>query len=399
MSWEIMEPKLKEIEADMTSKTPRAKKSRSSDKSALSAVIYPPSPIPLGLRLKMMKTFWNSSQNSHCFFDRDLRLIDLNTIALKRLKTKKLSAIGRHILELFPYLEGSERYQKYEEVVRTGKPFSIKEVPYPHNPSRRISIYAFRINGGMGLIASDESLSCRVKSELKTTIERLENLSAHNLALREEESRRIAREIHDEMSPTLTTLKMDLYWLLAKAGDGVPPPPAFHKRIAEMTNLIDISIASIRKVCSELRPALLDDLGLFDAIEWQVQESQKRYPLRCRLDIDCNGTKFDPDLSLCIFRIFQEGYTNILRHAQATKASVSLRHIPSENAVVLKIRDNGRGIRPEEVADPKSFGLIGMRERLRPYQGRMSLRGTPGKGTTLAISIPAPAKSNPNGQR
>jgi len=399
MSWQIMEPELKEFEADMPTKTPRVNKRRSSGKSALSAVTYPPSRIPLGLRLKMLKTFWNSSRSSLCFFDRDLRLIDLNKMALKRMKKAKRAVIGRHILELFPYLEGSERYQKYQEVVRTGKPFNVKEIPYPHKPGLHFSIYAFRINGGMGLIASDESLSCRVKSELKTTIELLENLSAHNLALREEEARRIAREIHDEMSPVLTTLKMDLYWLLSKAGNGDPLPPAFHDRIAEMTDLIDRSIASIRKVCSELRPALLDDLGLFDAIEWQVQESQKRHPVQCRLSIDCNGAKFDPDLSLCIFRIFQEGYTNILRHAQATKASVILRQNPSENAVVLKIRDNGRGIRPEEVADPRSFGLIGMRERLRPYKGRMSIRGTPGKGTTLTISIPAPANSSQNGQR
>lgn len=383
----------------MMSTAPKAKQSRASVRGALSAAASLPSRIPQGLRLKMMKAFWNATQNSLYFFDRDLRLIDLNPKALKRAKTKKSSSVGRHILEFFPYLEGSEHYEKCQEILRTGKPFSVKEVASSHDGGPVFSIYAFRVNGGVGLIASDESLSCRVKSELKTTIERLENLSAHNLTLREEESRRIAREIHDEMSPLLTTLKMDLYWLLAKAGNGVPPPPAVHQRIAEMTDLIDRSIESIRKVCSELRPALLDNLGLFDAIEWQVQESQKRYPVRCRLSIDCNGTRFDPDLSLCIFRVFQEGYTNILRHARATKVSVSLRHILSGKAVVLKIRDNGRGIRPEEIADPKSFGLIGMRERLRPYKGRMSLRGTPDKGTTLTISIPAPAKSSQNGQR
>jgi len=347
----------------------------------------------------MMKAFWNASQDSLYFFDRDLRLIDVNPQALKRIGTKKSSVLGRNILALFPYLEGSEHYGKCQEILRTGKPFSVQDIASPDDGSRVFSIYAFRVNGGVGVIVSDESLSCGVKSELKTTIERLENLSAHNLALREEESRRIAREIHDEMSPLLTTLKMDLYWLLEKAGNGVPPPSAVHQRIAEMTDLIDRSIESIRKVCSELRPALLDNLGLFDAIEWQVQESQKRYPVRCRLNIGCNGTRFDPDLSLCIFRVFQEGYTNVLRHARATKISISLRHISSEKAVVLKIRDNGRGIRPEEVADPKSFGLIGMRERLRPYKGRMSLRGTPDKGTTLTISIPTPAKSSQNGQR
>jgi len=381
------------------STAPQAKQRCASDRRALSAATSPPSRIPMGSRLKMMKTFWDATQNSLYFFDRDLRLIDLNPKALKRTKTKKSSAVGRHILEFFPSLEGSEHYRKCQEIPRTGKPFSVKEVASSHDGGPVFSIYAFRVNGGVGLIASDESLSCRVKSELKMTIERLENLSAHNLALREEESRRIAREIHDEMSPLLTTLKMDLFWLLAKAGNGVPPPPAVHKRIAEMTDLIDRSIESIRKVCSELRPALLDNLGLFDAIEWQVQESQKRYPVRCRLSIDCNGTRFDPDLSLCIFRVFQEGYTNILRHARATKVSVSLRNVLSGKAVVLKIRDNGRGIRPEEVADPKSFGLIGMRERLRPYKGRMSVRGTPDKGTTLTISIPAPAKSSQNGQR
>jgi len=161
-----------------------------------------------------------------------------------------------------------------------------------------------------------------------------------------------------------------------------------------MSDLVDRTINSMRRICSELRPSLLDDLGLRDALEWQVEEYRKRSGLDCRLEISCDGVPFGPDLSLCVFRIFQEAFTNILRHAQATKVSVRLARDRAKKALRLRIRDNGRGILPAEAESAKSFGLIGMKERLSPFGGRLHITGVPGKGTTLNVTIPL-AKAAP----
>jgi len=352
------------------------------------------------IQQRFLRKIWSSSRDFFLIFSRDLILLDINRAALARLKKRKKEVIGLHLLEIFPHLENSDGRQKYQEVMRTGKSYALKDFSPPSEPGVCFALAAFSFGGGLGLVGRDISGDLRAKSELKASIGRLESLNAHNQALREEESKRIAREIHDEMSPILSALKMDLFRLREKWNNGGDPDPSIPVRIAEMIDLTDRSIASVRRICSELRPAVLDDLGLIDAIEWQVEESRKRSPLKCRLQLDGDeGMTFDPDLSLCIFRIFQEGFTNILRHAQAARATVRFGRSLSSRALELKIRDNGRGIRPEEISDPRSFGLIGMHDRLRPFNGRLTIRGVPGKGTTLKVIIPLPDEPAPPSPR
>jgi signal transduction histidine kinase len=351
------------------------------------------------IQQRCLRKLWNSSRDVFLIFGRDLILLDINRAALARLKKRKKEIVGRHVLEIFPHLDNSDCRQKYQKVMRTGKSSALKEFSPPSGPGACFALNAFSVGGGLGIVGRDISGDLRAKSELKASIGRLESLNAHNQALREEESKKIAREIHDEMSPILSALKMDLFRLREKWKNGSDPDPSIPVRIAEMIDLTDRSIASVRRICSELRPAVLDDLGLIEAIEWQVEESRKRSPLRCRLHLDGDGLTFDSDLSLCIFRIFQEGFTNILRHAQATRATVSFGRSPSSRALELKIRDNGRGIRPEEISDPRSFGLIGMHDRLRPFNGRMTIRGVPGKGTSLKVIIPSPDQPAAPGPR
>ena len=386
----------------MPAKTRLSPADRRSGARKSAAPAYPGDKISRELKEKLFRTFWNSSRDMVFFFDEDLKLIDLNKTALKFVRKHngkgKATLVGRQMIEIFPLLKGSDRYEKYLDVIRTGKPVSFTHVRLYKFPKLSGSIYAFRALNGLGLICTDESLSARIKSDLKATIEVLERLAAHNLALREEESRCLARKIHDELSPSLSIIKMELFWLSSKLKTGEVNPPVVLDRITGMTSILDDSITSIRNICSELRPALLDDLGLYAAIEWKVRESEKWYPIRCRLSFDGHGLKLDPDLSLCLFRVFNEGYANILRHSQATQASILLRHVPADNKIEMKIRDNGRGIRPGEISNPRSFGLIGIRERLWPYKGRMSIHGRPEKGTTLTISIPTPPEITAHGR-
>jgi signal transduction histidine kinase len=346
----------------------------------------------LSMKLKIFNTFWNSSRDAFYLCDSNLNLLDINRAGLKRLNKKKQEVVGMNILDYCPHLKNSGRYTKYLEVLKTGKPLVIKETKSPFVPGSYISVFVFKVMDGLGAIIKDITTNHKSEGDLKNSYQLMKNLSLHLNSLKEEESLRIAREIHNEMAPVLTTFKMDLYWLLSKLREESKLEPLVEKKVDEMADLMDKTITSIRKVCSELRPALLDELGLFDAMKWQVQEFQKRFPLKYRLNLECDGKEFSPDLSLCLFRIFQEALTNIVRHANATKAFVSLRQIPAKNALMLIIRDNGRGIRQEEIANPSSFGLIGMRERLSPYNGWLKIKGVPDKGTTLTVAIPLASK-------
>jgi len=350
----------------------------------------------LSMKVRIFNAFWNNSRDGLCLFDKDLNFLDINRFALRDMHKRKENVLRKNILEVFPYLKESGRFKRYKKVIKTGKPY-VAELPNPCKKDSQIYVFAFKVLDGLGMIVSDVTKFHAYKTDLSNSYELLRSLSFHNQVLREEEAKRIAREIHDELAPTLTTFKMDLFWFLSWLRTGGIVDPAVGAKISAMTNLVDRTISSTRKICSELRPALLDDLGLLDALEWQVNEYRKSSGLQCRLRVSCDGMEFSPDLSSCIFRVFQEAFTNIVRHARATKAFISLSKIRSKNILRLNIRDNGRGILPGEISSPKSFGLIGMKERLSPYGGRLKISGLPGKGTAITVSIPLTGSPSQNG--
>jgi signal transduction histidine kinase len=154
-----------------------------------------------------------------------------------------------------------------------------------------------------------------------------------------------------------------------------------------MLELVDSTIKTVQRISRELRPVLLDDLGLFAAMEWQVQDFQARTGIRCKLSTSgSQDLALDQDLSTAIFRVFQESMTNILRHAKATKAQVTLTH--NRDGVALEVKDNGIGIADKAISDSRSFGLIGIRERVIFRGGEFSIHGLKNTGTTVKISLP-----------
>lgn len=157
-----------------------------------------------------------------------------------------------------------------------------------------------------------------------------------------------------------------------------------------MSKLIDKTLQTVKRISTELRPGLLDDLGLAAAIEWQGDEFQDRAGIRCEVTVNPPDMILEQDRSTAIFRIFQEALTNIARHAHATLVKVSLKKRAGK--VELRVRDNGKGITQEQISDPKSFGIIGMRERTHIFGGNIEIKGVQNKGTTLTISIPLPKK-------
>jgi signal transduction histidine kinase len=153
-----------------------------------------------------------------------------------------------------------------------------------------------------------------------------------------------------------------------------------------MTKSIDEAIRTVKKICSELRPALLDHFGLPAAVEWQAEDFQKRTGISCEVSFHPEDIMLDQDISIVFFRIFQEALTNVMRHAGATEVRVSLR--TGDDMITLEIRDNGRGITEEEIANPNSFGLLGIRERVNFLGGDVAISGMKNRGTTIEVNIP-----------
>ena len=207
--------------------------------------------------------------------------------------------------------------------------------------------------------------------------------------VREEERTRIARELHDELGQAMTGLKMDLAWVgkqLTKPGESLPA--AIADKVTEMTNLINGTIHSVRRISSELRPGLLDDLGLAAAIEWQTNDFQNRSGIACTVTVPADGVNLSRETSTAVFRIFQETLTNVARHASATRVEVRMRQEGPH--VMLEVKDNGRGIAASAIADRTSLGLLGMRERAALFGGEINFAGGTGQGTTVVVTIPLP---------
>ncbi len=222
----------------------------------------------------------------------------------------------------------------------------------------------------------------RAENRLKASREQLRNLSVHLQSVREEERRSVAREIHDELGQALTTLKLDLSLLKDEIG---PDAAEAEQRIASMVQICDATIKSVKRIITELRPRLLDDLGLTAALEWQSEEFQRRTGIVCNLSIVPNEILLDPERSTALFRILQETLTNIARHSGATRVEVLLRKVGER--ITFEVRDNGRGISDEQTQDSRSFGLIGMRERAKYFGGDLSIKGSPDSGTVVTVTL------------
>jgi PAS domain S-box-containing protein len=218
--------------------------------------------------------------------------------------------------------------------------------------------------------------------ELRQSRELLRQLSAHHEAVREEERKRIAREIHDELGQKLTALQLEVAMLNTRLGD---LHPALGDKTRSILELIDATMESVRTIATDLRPAVLD-LGLVPAIEWQVQEFAQRSGIACELAIGDDEIILDDNRATAVFRILQESLTNIARHAHASRVDIALH--AADGTLVMEVADNGIGIAQGETRKAASFGLVGIRERVHMLGGELRIEGGPRRGTALAISIP-----------
>lgn len=232
-------------------------------------------------------------------------------------------------------------------------------------------------------IGRDITTRVQAEEQLRQSREQLRALAAHLQSVREEERGRIAREVHDELGQVLTGLKYDLAWLAR----GLPADStALQEKTRGLLSLVDATINTVRRIFTDLRPSVLDELGLVAAIEWQAQEFQSRTGIECRVSTELTDLSLGSEASTALFRICQESLTNVARHAQATRVTVRLS--AEENRLILSVVDNGRGVTEQEQARVTSFGLLGMQERASLLGGQLTIVGRPGAGTTVMVRIP-----------
>jgi PAS domain S-box-containing protein len=252
---------------------------------------------------------------------------------------------------------------------------------------------------GITGVATDVTELVAAKEAAEQLGAELRALTAYEHTVREEERARISREVHDVLGQALTALRMDAV-RIERHLDG--PREVLGERLAEMRALTEETIRTVRRIATELRPVLLDEVGLAAALVWQMQEYARRTGLDAVMSAD-DTIRFTDEQATALFRVFQEALTNVSRHAQASRVEGRLtrEHDAGRSVAVLRVRDDGRGIRPEDLAQQRSLGLLGMRERVQPWGGTVAFEGGPGKGTTVVVRLPlsAEAEKDEKGER
>ena len=313
--------------------------------------------------------------------------IEVNEVACRRLGYSKdeflklsPSAIisPKYIDEFNKYIERllKESHVIYELVHRAK---DNRQIPV------ELSSHLFTFDGKPTVlsIARDITERKRVEKKLSRTSLRLRNLASHLQSIREEERTTIARELHDELGQVLTVLKIQISLLSNKLREDQQEQK---DKIEYISKVIDDTVDKVQRITSKLRPNILDELGLVPAIEWQAQEFQNVTGINCSLTLPNDDIKLEDEKATAIFRIFQEALTNVMRHSLAKMVSISMQI--KGDSLLLKINDNGTGINSDQLTDPKSFGIIGMKERALILGGEVMIDGTPDKGTEVIVEMP-----------
>jgi PAS domain S-box-containing protein len=293
-------------------------------------------------------------------------------------------------------IEVDPLWQAYRELAR---PFGLRacwSTPIMSQDGRVLGTFALYYREPRSPTQDEHDLIARIVHVAGIAIGRheldnqLRALSARIEAAREEERTGIAREIHDQLGQALTVLKMDLAWISRRTlSPGGLAPEALLGKVKELSAMTDEIIGQVRRISAELRPGVLDDLGLAAALSWQAKEFEQRTGIAGKVHDGVDDGKVRPDVATAVFRIVQEALTNVARHSKAHRVDVLLEE--RDGVLVLEVCDDGEGIRPEDIRDPRSLGLVGMRERARRLGGSASFAQRGGRGTALTFRLPLEA--------
>lgn len=338
--------------------------------------------------------------------DNQWNLTFVNKRSYEILKLPDAYLQGKNLWDVFPQYKDKPFNQIGNEALATQE-YRFHQT-YIDILDRWVDIHIYPSSTGLSVYFQDITERKKAEEEIRLSEQKLQQsnaeirqLAAHLQHIREEERARIAREIHDELGQQLTGLKMYIASLRKKMQDLCalehgPDKEELKKiidgRFTATFELVEATIHSVRKISTELRPSMLDDLGLIAAMEWLCSEFEKRFSIPAEFIHPLETPNIQEQVKTGLFRIFQESLTNIARHSAATKVTASLNFYQS--AVFLEIMDNGTGFEPAEVSGLQSFGLVGMKERALAMGGQFEIHSVPGSGTTIRIAVPLSAEWN-----
>ena len=335
----------------------------------------------------------NSALDAIIIIDTSSKIIFWNPQAEKIFGWTEAEVIGRQLTEIIILPEYvNDHYRGMSNYLHTGEGPILNRLVQITALNKNGAIFPVELSiltveqeTGITFCAFIRDITERKKAEsdLKESSEQLRELSRHLQKVREDERLNIAREIHDELGQQLTGLKLDIAWLMKKTGQN---DIAVKSKFDETLSLLDNTVKAIRRICTELRPSIIDDLGLNAALEWQVAEFIERLNIEISYKNNFNDKNIQPEISIVLFRILQESLTNIAKHAAAKKVTSTIEQV--NNMVHLSVADDGIGFNSSLKQKNLTFGLLGIKERTSTMQGECNIRSKPGEGTTIEVKIP-----------
>jgi PAS domain S-box-containing protein len=345
-----------------------------------------------------LRSIVDSAMDAIITIDATQHVVMFNTAAEAMFLCTRAEAVGAPLSMLIP-----ERF-------RTGHAEHVQRFGESEMPSRRMNgariVMGLRRNGEefpleasisqvrdgearfYTVILRDISDRLSAEEELRRSREELQELGSTAQVAREQEKSRIARELHDELGQALTLLQMDVAWCKARVAGGQGD---FLARIERMETLLKSTVSATRRIAADLRPLMLDDLGLVPAVEWLVENFTQHTGVPCRLAIGRRELELDSARSNAVFRVVQESLTNIAKHARAGHAEVAI--AVEDEQLIVRVRDDGVGFVAQAPRKPNSFGLVGLRERAAILKGTASITTAVGGGTMIEVRLPMPARA------
>ena len=341
-------------------------------------------------QLELQALVLNQASDRICITDLNGVISYVNEAECRALQRSSSELIGRHISVFGEDAEISASQQEVLDSTLANGQWRGEVVNFASNGAQSVvDLRTFQVRKPSGKvialcgIATDVTDRKKIEAELRQSQGELQELYRLLQNSREDERQRISRRIHDELGQNITALQIDIAWLKQKIES---TQIQLHKKLESMRVVSESTLDTVRRLSAELRPGVLDALGLPSAVDWLLKDFQARSEIQCRLIIEPEEIEVPPDLSIAVFRILQEALTNVLRHAQASSVEVNLKQ--KETQLELHVIDNGIGIPEEKVSQAGSLGLLGIHERLRPYGGVLRISGAPGKGTSVIAAIP-----------
>ncbi|WP_158638320.1 PAS domain S-box protein [Panacibacter ginsenosidivorans] len=330
---------------------------------------------------KEKETALNRIKDRVISLDNEWRYTFLNDAAMVIHPEGKKEIIGKTIWEVHPELIGTNFQKNYQDAMRAKKVVEFEDYYAPMDSWFFAKVYPS--DDGLTVFYKDITEQKKAEEDIRSTNEKLRQLTTHLQTIREEERKRIGREIHDELGQQLTAIKMDVAWIDKK----IPEETTLLKaKLKNIMTLLDGSNQSIRRILSELRPGVLDENGLLEAMQWLDSQFTANTGIPVIFSTVEKKIRSSEPIANCIFRVYQEALTNITRYANAHKVFSSL-NITGDN-IVVTIEDDGQGFDMASVKNKKSFGILGMKERVLSLGGAFELISSPGKGTKIIISLP-----------